>query len=378
MRGAGDRLGAAHVQRGPDVDRRSAGSSTLGDASVASYPPLAVLAALDRGADRPDHRRAALGRRRRRSIVRPGAAGRDGFVRVGAGHVAQRALRGRSRADDERRPLRRCTRSHRGVRGGTPRSCSWPKRICSRPTSSRQRPCSPRRLPPAAAVGNIDTVVCAEAELALLAMDRGDWAEAGGAPGASRSPRSTQYRMYDYAVSLLAFAGAARLALHRGDLNETQPRARAGDAIPTGVHVRDPVARGAAPAAAGQGVLRDRRCDDRPAPVARDRRHLPAPAGPRRPRRRGVGAPRAARARRRPRDPPAVRRSVPRSSRLLPYLQTHLTFPRDRESTVRLAQHRPVGSRCDLPQARASRRAATRCDTRRRSVCSAGSRTGQP
>jgi len=66
-------------------------------------------------------------------------------------------------------------------------------------------------------IGNTDTVVDAEAELALLAMDHGRWAEA-----AERVERALAvidaHRMHGYAVSVLAFAVAARLALHRGDL----------------------------------------------------------------------------------------------------------------------------------------------------------------
>ena len=41
-----------------------------------------------------------------------------------------------------------------------------------------------------------------------------------------------EYRMHDYATSVLAFAGAARLAVHRGDLNGGGPAADAGDAGP--------------------------------------------------------------------------------------------------------------------------------------------------
>jgi LuxR family transcriptional regulator, maltose regulon positive regulatory protein len=66
-------------------------------------------------------------------------------------------------------------------------------------------------------IGNTDTVVDGEAELALLAMDEGQWAEA-----TERAERALaiidEHRLNDYAVSVLAFAVAARLAVHRGDL----------------------------------------------------------------------------------------------------------------------------------------------------------------
>jgi LuxR family transcriptional regulator, maltose regulon positive regulatory protein len=67
--------------------------------------------------------------------------------------------------------------------------------------------------------GNTDTVVDGEAELALLDMDGDRWAEA-----AEHVERALavidENRMDDYAVSVLAFAVAARLAVHRGDLDE--------------------------------------------------------------------------------------------------------------------------------------------------------------
>jgi LuxR family maltose regulon positive regulatory protein len=70
-------------------------------------------------------------------------------------------------------------------------------------------------------VGNTDTVVDSEAELALLAVDRGRWAEA-----TEHVDRALEIieelRLYDYAVSVLAFAVAARLAVRRGDLDEAQ------------------------------------------------------------------------------------------------------------------------------------------------------------
>ena len=70
-------------------------------------------------------------------------------------------------------------------------------------------------------IGNTDTVVNAESELALLAMDGGRWDEA-----AERVARALEivdeYRMHDYAASVIVFAAAARLALHDGTLDELQ------------------------------------------------------------------------------------------------------------------------------------------------------------
>jgi LuxR family transcriptional regulator, maltose regulon positive regulatory protein len=65
--------------------------------------------------------------------------------------------------------------------------------------------------------GDTDTAVICDSELALLAMDRGQWHEAAG-----RLRRALavidEHRLHDHIPWLLAFAEAARLALHRGDL----------------------------------------------------------------------------------------------------------------------------------------------------------------
>jgi LuxR family maltose regulon positive regulatory protein len=73
----------------------------------------------------------------------------------------------------------------------------------------------------ATTTGNADTIVMCESELALLAADRGLWAEAAG-----RLERALatidEYRLHDYVSCLLTFAEAARLAVHRGDLTEAR------------------------------------------------------------------------------------------------------------------------------------------------------------
>jgi LuxR family transcriptional regulator, maltose regulon positive regulatory protein len=71
----------------------------------------------------------------------------------------------------------------------------------------------------ATTTGNADTIVLCESELALLATDRGQWPET-----ADRLERALatidEHRLHDYVTSLLAFAGAARLSVHRGDMTE--------------------------------------------------------------------------------------------------------------------------------------------------------------
>jgi LuxR family transcriptional regulator, maltose regulon positive regulatory protein len=72
-----------------------------------------------------------------------------------------------------------------------------------------------------AELGSVDNLVISEAELSVLTMDRGQWAEAG-----EHLERALitidEYRLHDYSTCLLAFAGAARLAVHRGDLKEAE------------------------------------------------------------------------------------------------------------------------------------------------------------
>jgi LuxR family transcriptional regulator, maltose regulon positive regulatory protein len=70
-----------------------------------------------------------------------------------------------------------------------------------------------------ASFGNSGSVVDGAAELALLAMDHGRWSEAAERVGHALEVIEKQ-RLQDYAVSVLAFAMAARLAVHRGDLVE--------------------------------------------------------------------------------------------------------------------------------------------------------------
>jgi LuxR family maltose regulon positive regulatory protein len=71
----------------------------------------------------------------------------------------------------------------------------------------------------AAAMSNADSFVYSESVLALLAMERGRWSDASGHIELALAVVDEQ-RMHDYPTSLLAFACAARLAVHRGDRSE--------------------------------------------------------------------------------------------------------------------------------------------------------------
>jgi LuxR family maltose regulon positive regulatory protein len=75
----------------------------------------------------------------------------------------------------------------------------------------------------AATMANADNLIISEAELALQAMDSGRWAEAQDHVTFALATIDG-HRMHDYATSVIAFAAAARLAVHRGDLKEANVR----------------------------------------------------------------------------------------------------------------------------------------------------------
>ena len=71
----------------------------------------------------------------------------------------------------------------------------------------------------AASMGNWDIVPVCESQLAWLAMDRGEWKAAAERLELAHATINAR-RLRDYVFSLLAFVAAARLSLHRGDLKE--------------------------------------------------------------------------------------------------------------------------------------------------------------
>jgi LuxR family maltose regulon positive regulatory protein len=87
-----------------------------------------------------------------------------------------------------------------------------------------------------ATADNAETIAICDTEVALLTMDRGQWQEAAGQ---LKRPLATidTYRLDDYMSCLLAFAAAARLSVHRGDLGEAHRQlARAMRARPSATY----------------------------------------------------------------------------------------------------------------------------------------------
>jgi LuxR family maltose regulon positive regulatory protein len=85
----------------------------------------------------------------------------------------------------------------------------------------------------AVANGNTDGVVLSESELAVLTMDDGRWVD-GARHVQTALDAIDEHGMDDYSVSALAFTEAARLALHRGDLDDVHRQlTRAMRARPT-------------------------------------------------------------------------------------------------------------------------------------------------
>jgi LuxR family transcriptional regulator, maltose regulon positive regulatory protein len=68
----------------------------------------------------------------------------------------------------------------------------------------------------AATLGNVNIGILSRAELAVMAMDDGRWAEAAEHLQIAL-PTVDEFRLNDYVLSVLTFAAGARLAVHRGD-----------------------------------------------------------------------------------------------------------------------------------------------------------------
>ncbi len=240
-----------------------------------------------------------------------------------------------------------------------------PRRSCSSATSTGPPHCSRETSAVAAATRQHRLARrSAEAELALLAMDRGRWAEAAEhvRAGARRHRRVPDARLRHQRARLRR-RGPARRAPRRPEGGG--PAAHAGDAGPSVLHLRPAVPRRAGPPAAGQGVPGHRR-PDAPLVTCCGRSTTSCSTG------RQLGALVDEVAELPPRSSPSSarrqrdRRVAPHpggaSAAALPADPPHV--PRDRRAAVRLPQHRQLRGRLDLPEARASRPAATRCSRR--------------
>lgn len=89
----------------------------------------------------------------------------------------------------------------------------------------------------AAGMSSWDTIPLCEAQVAWLAMDRGEWQEAVDRLELALGTIDAQ-QLHGYVSSLTAFAGAARLSLHRGDVKEAHRQlARAMRARPAATYL---------------------------------------------------------------------------------------------------------------------------------------------
>ena len=248
--------------------------------------------------------------------------------------------------------LRGRRRSRRGARGATRRSACAPRRICSPATSTGPPPL----FAESSAAGGRRSATPTRSSSARPSSRCWRWIAGDG----RRRPSTwsvalaaiDEHRMHDYATSVLAFAAAARLAVHRGDLKEADRQlTRAMRARPSCTFVLPFLAvRVRLQLAKVYWAIGDH--GDRPSPAAGDRRHPAPPAGSRRPRRRGRGASPGPHLERAGGERPAGRPSRPAELRLLPVPADAPHDPRDRRAAVRLPQHRQLRGRLDLPKAR--------------------------
>src|SRR5690349_16719326 len=89
----------------------------------------------------------------------------------------------------------------------------------------------------AAGTSSWDTIPLCEAQVAWLAMDRGEWPEAVDRLELALGTIDAQ-QLHGYVSSLTAFAGAARLSLHHGDVKEAHRQlARAMRARPAATYL---------------------------------------------------------------------------------------------------------------------------------------------
>ena len=152
--------------------------SALGDSAIEEYPPLAVLAgwiAVFTGQTAEAQRWAAIVDAASFDLV---PAGRHGVVRLGAGDVASGHVCRRSRADDGRRDASPSPQEPPWSSWRDTALCLLAEAHLLAGDVDQATALFAESSALAAAMGNTDSLVDSEAELAVLAMDRGRWAEA--------------------------------------------------------------------------------------------------------------------------------------------------------------------------------------------------------
>ena len=284
--------GPADLPGRPDVDRAAVAVDARRRPLSRSYPPLAVLAgwiAVLTGQTAEAQRWAAIVDAASFDLVPVDGTASFDSARAMLRAVMCAAGPEQMMADAS---FARRRRSRRGARGATRRCACAPRRSCSPATSTGPLPCS-RRRPPLAARSRQHRLARPQRVRARVVGDGSRAMGGGGRARASwRSPPSMSTGCTTTPLSVLAFAAAARLAVHRGDLKEADRQlTRAMRARPSctfvlpwlAVRVRLQLAK---------VYCGHRRPCDRSAPAAGDRRHPAPPAGARRARRRGRGVPR--------------------------------------------------------------------------------------
>ena len=194
--------------------------AVLGDANIARYPPLAVLAGWE-GVVTGDAAKAE------RWAAAVDAASFDGEPATGAASFdsARALLRAGMCASGPERMMADAAFSVAQEPTWSPwrDTALWQlaeaNLLAGQPDEARA--VFAEASAAAAGMSNWDTIPICEAQLAWLAMDRGEWAEAADHLKLALGTISAQ-RLHDYVFSLPAFAGAARLSLHHGDVKEAR------------------------------------------------------------------------------------------------------------------------------------------------------------
>ncbi len=159
----------------------------IGDANIERYPPLAVLRCWEGRADWR-HGRGASGGRRSWTLPRSTGVPADGSASFDSARAMLRAVMCASGPE----PMMADAAFAVGLGArlepmARPRRCGCSvKRTCSPDSPTRPAPFSRKHPPLRPRRATSDAIVICESELAMLAMDRGQWLR-GGRPAGARA-----------------------------------------------------------------------------------------------------------------------------------------------------------------------------------------------